>query len=455
MPMSSKPATYQPFPGVSVTRGAWVGLTCTSTDPARPAVFRNITLEVAHGGGTCGTNVDTPPNAPVTAGWGWSVYGAIFKDCDEIILRDVTINTYEPPGAGVMAAVGTGTTGATGGASLNAAAGGRGGAGAAGLGAAIIGQNGSSAAPSATANTSGGLGGFQFAPGLPPTGHGSTGTGGATPTPSPLMAAIPAAGATSTYLTTDGYLQFASASAYFGGAASIGDFGYGGGGGGGFFTLSGGRTGGHGGQGGGGGPPGLSGGGGGDSVGLVLLGTQLPPNCSTLTPTASNVSSCGSNVTVNAGSAGAGGDGSAGGTGGTGGAATTGTQTAGGQGGKGCGGGGGAGGRGGTSLGLARDYASLGNNTVPTWLVPSASSGGTAGMGAGPGGDGASGGGYTCTAPTSSTGAGGRAGQSFPSAMVPLRSCADAHSDTDFTPNSVHWVMTAAGTTVASTTTCP
>jgi hypothetical protein len=258
-------------------------------------------------------------------------------------------------------------------------------------------------------------------------------------------------GSVSYFFSPAGFLQF-NGSEQQGAPGLPGSIGFGGGGGGPSNVLIG--TSGGGGQGGGRGLGGLGGAAGGDSVGLVLLGTQLPPACAQ----APSLTACGLSVTVSAGQAGNGGLGGLGGNGGNGGAgASGGVLPGGGSGGKGCAGGGGAGGRGGVALGVASDLDSLGTNVLPTWLTASvATNVAVGGSGADAGFDGLLGGNYTCGGPTVIGGASGLPGVRFTSVVLPMRTCSDFRSvDSDFAP-SAQWVMGADGgaSTVASAN-CP
>lgn len=444
MPPSSKPIIYSQ-PGA--TRMAWVGATCTkSNNPSKPVVLRNVSLDVNRTG--CGVGLDTLPGSAGSAFWGWSVYGAIFSDCDEVVMRDVTITAYSPPPTPSDATPGTGAQGANG-PGVNLSAGGRGGRGGTSIGS-PNGTNGSSANPNLASNTSGGAGGPYTGPGSTPTTFGARGAGGAQTTyPSLLVDSTPAQNRPSYYLSKDGQLVFNTPADYFGANGANGAWGYGGGGAGGFFQVTSFIEGSPGGQGGGAGPGGRSGGPGGDVVGLVLIGTQLPGPCD------GGVDNCGSNVLIVANPGGRAGAGTNGGTGGTGGS-FGGGFSAGGFGGKGCGGGGASGGRGGATIGIAGDLRSLGNNTPPSWLTAqlTTSTPANAGDGGIAGGDGAGYGTYDCTN-TNTTGAPGYNGVAWSKAVIPMQNCNAVTTDSDFTP-SAQWVIENNGAGVRTVSAnCP
>jgi hypothetical protein len=440
-------------------RAAWLGLRCEQTrSNETPPVFRNIELQVAVACNGASTE------APRRNGFGNSVYGAFLRDCEDVILSNVSIVTGPAQSSDAAEAGKTGARGSDGNSSASTAAGGFGGLGATNLG--MPGTNGSSLAPPGR-NAAGGTGGGINTAGSAPTasmfgGTGARGSSGVPNGPATILFPLPVLSPTprpTLYLDRAGVLRSGASDWHLGGAGGTGAWGPGGGGGGAAFIGLSFRAGGNGGQGGGGGLGGGNGQAGGDNVGLVLLGTQLFTTCPPPAPlgTAPSFSPCASNVRVNQGSGGAGGQGGVGGNGGVGGAGSIAPAglTLGGNGGRGCGGGGGAGGRGGVSVGLVYDITSTPQGQLPPWLTLQASgSAGTGGLGAVSGNDGTGFGSNRC-ATDGGLGASGHDGTALPAALVPLRACNEAlASDTDRPDGGFYIVLQPDGITPVSRT-CP
>jgi hypothetical protein len=464
LPRSAPTTSWTVFNGVVeglADRAAWVGLRCDRTTGSPTlSSLRDIELDVA-------TDCVGPPLPATLGGWGHSIYGAILRDCDELILENVLVRT----GPASDSAPGlTGQTGVSGSRGADLPLGNAGGVG--GNGAPAVdnasGQNGSTLPPFGL-NVLGGLGGAPNQPGQAPSASmfsqaGARGEGGRPTGPQTILHARPifptplpslVIAADGTLRAGDPGLDFLWLGAGIGGTGSIGP----GGGGGGSVPTSpsrGPQPGGLGGQGGGGGAGGRMGGAGGDNVGLVVLGTQLAPCGQSPLGLAPTLSPCADNVRVTTGSAGAGGQGGVGGLGGSGGNGSTRSfwGTIGGGGGRGCGGGGGAGGRGGSSVAVVHDLASFGAGMLPAWLTSAvAGSAGDGGVGGTSGNDGPGFGSNRCT-PTAATGNPGWAGVSLPTALMPLRNCGDARTvDSDRVDGGLFLIVDGAGVPVS--TSCP
>ncbi|MDX2012905.1 MAG: putative metal-binding motif-containing protein [Myxococcaceae bacterium] len=439
-------------------RRAWMGLRCERPSATPPPVLRNVELQV---GLPCGLS----PTNESTGGWGHSVYGAFLRDCEDVILNNVTIVTG-PAGASTAGSTGaTGAQGANGGQTANAAAGGLGGIGATSFANGGVGGRGSAAAPPAR-DALGGIGGAVNMNGFAPnnTLFGGTGTRGArglatgpqlVVRPLPVLTPVPQV---SLYLDRSGVLRTEAPGWLTSGSGGTGAFGPGGGGGG--FAFNGIQffNGGAGGQGGGGGRGGSGGVAGGDNVGLVLLGTQLSTVCAaSVAGEPPRLTPCAASVQVNPGSGGAGGQGGVGGNGGPGGVngAFVVLGTFGGNGGRGCGGGGGAGGRGGAAIGVVYDVTSVPTGQLPAWLtLGGGGSGGPGGMGGLQGNEADRFGDNRC-ATDGGLGDEGYAGASLPSALLPLRTCNEAlNADSDRPDGGFFIVLQPDGVTPVSRT-CP
>lgn len=86
MPRSAPASRTWSLAGSLGLRSAWVGLRCEAPSPASPPVLRNVLLEV-------GTTCDNQPGATASDTFGRSIYGAFLRDCDDVILNNVVIQT--------------------------------------------------------------------------------------------------------------------------------------------------------------------------------------------------------------------------------------------------------------------------------------------------------------------------------------------------------------------------
>jgi hypothetical protein len=442
----------------NTARRAWLGMRCEQPTATPPPVMRNVELQV---GLPCGLS----PTNENTGGWGHSVYGAFLRDCEDVILDNVSIVTGAAGASATGSTGATGSRGANGGEPALSAAGGLGGIGARDLSNGGVGGRGSAAAPPGR-DALGGFGGALNSNGFAPnnTLFGGTGTRGARGLATgpqvvvralPMLTPVPQG---SLYLDRLGVLRTEAPDWLTSGAGGTGAFGPGGGGGGFVFAVFQALVGGAGGQGGGGGLGGTGGLAGGDNVGLVLLGTQLSTTCAPSTAgVAPRLTPCAANLRVNQGSGGAGGQGGVGGNGGPGGVngAFVAQGSFGGNGGRGCGGGGGAGGRGGASIGLVYDITSVPSGQLPPWLaIQGGGSGGPGGMGALQGNEADRFGDNRC-ATDGGLGDPGFPGASWTAALLPARTCNEAlAADTDRPDGGFFIVLQPDGVTPVSRT-CP